>query len=61
MIENMPEIKLPTEEELRAAYRQGEDAIVDLVETLVTLIRALQVVTNFCTLSIIIDNSYSAD
>jgi hypothetical protein len=61
MIENMPETKLPTEEELRAAYRQGEDAIVDLVETLVTLIRALQVVTNFCTLSIIIDNSYSAD
>ena len=61
MIENMPEIKLSTEEELRAAYRQGEDAIVDLVETLVTLIRALQVVTNFCTLSIIIDNSYSAD
>jgi transposase len=42
MIENMPEIKLPTEEEVRAVYHQGEDAVVDLVETLVTLIWALQ-------------------
>lgn len=42
MIGNMPEIKLPTEKEVRAVYRQGEDAVVDLVETLVTLIRALQ-------------------
>ncbi|MEI7845013.1 MAG: IS66 family transposase [Chloroflexota bacterium] len=38
----MAEIKLPTQEEIRAAYRQGEGAVVDLVETLVTLIHALQ-------------------
>jgi c-di-GMP-related signal transduction protein len=38
----MAEIKLPTQEEVRAAYRQREGTVVDLVETLVTLIQALQ-------------------
>jgi hypothetical protein len=38
----MPENKLPTEEEVRAVHLQGEDAVVNLVETPVTLIRALQ-------------------
>ena len=42
MIENMPEIRLPTEEEVRGANRQGEEAVVDLVKTLVRQIRALQ-------------------
>jgi transposase len=42
MMGNMPEIKLPTEVEVRAAYRQGEDAVVDLVAMLVMINRALQ-------------------
>jgi transposase len=36
----MPEIKLPTEVEVMDAYRQGENAVVDLVATLVMIIRA---------------------
>lgn len=38
----MTPTRLPTQDEVRAAYRQGEDAVVTLVEALTTTIRALE-------------------
>jgi transposase len=42
MIESMPEFQLPTQEEIKSTYLQGEGAVVALVEMLVTMNRALQ-------------------
>jgi len=37
----MEPIKLPNEEEIRAIYRQGEDAMVALVGSLIRVVQAL--------------------
>lgn len=42
MIENMLEIQLPTQEEIKFAYEKGEGAVVELVEMLVKMNRVLE-------------------
>jgi len=42
MIEGMPEFHLPSQEEVSSAYVKGEEAVLVLVEMLVTMNRALQ-------------------
>jgi transposase len=42
MIETMSEIQLPTQDEVRATYREGEEAVVALFEKLVVKSRAME-------------------
>jgi len=42
VIEPMTPSRLPTHDEVRAAYRQGEEAVLALVDQLVALIRTLE-------------------
>jgi transposase len=42
MIKSMSEFQMPTREEIKAIYREGEEAVVMLVEILVTMNQAVQ-------------------
>jgi len=42
IIENMPPIQFPPREEMRASYRQGEEAVLVVYDILVSTIRALE-------------------
>jgi len=41
MIEPMVPLRLPTQEEMRAAYQQGEEAVMALFVELLAVIRTL--------------------